>query len=535
LGFGETQELALTGWRGNRFDPRYRAVLAAVERKAGAAQGGPSATPNEGRFDRRTAIGVGAVTLAAAAGAGGWLLLKRSSAIGPSDSIAVLPFENLSGDPNQAYFSDGIAEEIRSTLARLSGLTVIGRSSSEAVRNDDARTAARKLGVRNILTGTVRQSPSTIRITAELVDGRTGADRWSQDYNRAPGDAIKIQTDIAENVANALSIQLLPGARSRLMAAGTANPLAHDAYLQGLALARANGDEQLDRQALQLFDRAIALDPAYADAFASKAELLTILAFYDPTDATTRADLAKALASAQNAYRLAPARANTNSALGVVLESLNSFEGASHSFERATQLGADADTLRRIALFKARIGAAPQALQLIQRAGQLDPLNPDIQADLGIVLYYGRDYRRAIAALSAFLRKQPNASRLRDYLLRALLLAGRSADAQAQLLQISTQWLKLVDDALLLARSANRPAADRALAKVLAINADLIAYQLAQIHAWRGEKDAAFADLRKAIQLRDAGLQALPSDPFFDPLRSDPRFRALVNQLRFPA
>jgi serine/threonine-protein kinase len=319
------------------------------------------------------------------------------------------------------------------------------------------------------------------------------------------------------------------------MAAGTANPLAHDAYLQGLALARANGDEQLDRQALQLFDRAIGLDPAYADAFASKAELLTILAFYDPTDATTRADLAKALASAQNAYRLAPARANTNSALGVVLESLNSFEGASHSFERATQLGADADTLRRIALFKARIGAAPQALQLIQRAGQLDPLNPDIQADLGIVLYYGRDYRRAIAALSAFLRKQPNASRLRDYLLRALLLAGRSADAQAQLLQISTQWLKLVDDALLLARSANRPAADRALAKVLAINADLIAYQLAQIHAWRGEKDAAFADLRKAIQLRDAGLQALPSDPFFDPLRSDPRFRALVNQLRFPA
>src|SRR5579884_295051 len=133
LGFGETQELALTGWHGNRFDPRYRAVLAAVERKAGAAHAGRSATPDEGRFDRRTAIGVGAVALAAAAGAGGWLLLKRSSAIGPSDSIAVLPFENLSGDPNQAYFSDGIAEEIRSTLARLSGLTVIGRSSSEAV------------------------------------------------------------------------------------------------------------------------------------------------------------------------------------------------------------------------------------------------------------------------------------------------------------------------------------------------------------------------------------------------------------------
>src|SRR4029453_15477303 len=141
----------------------------------------------------------GAVTAVAAAGGGGWALLKSSSVHASSHSIAGLPFPNPSGDPAQAYFSDGIAEEIRSALSRLGGLTVIGRTSSEAVRNDDAQSAAKKLRVANILTGSVRQSPSTIRINAELIDGRTGADRWSQAYDRDAGDAIRIQTDIASN------------------------------------------------------------------------------------------------------------------------------------------------------------------------------------------------------------------------------------------------------------------------------------------------------------------------------------------------
>src|ERR1044071_1608203 len=122
---------------------------------------------------RRTALAGTSVAAAAVAAGGIWFFLKPGSAEA-SNSIAVLPFANLSGDPAQAYFSDGIAEEIRSALARLAGLKVVGRTSSEAVRNDDAETAAKKLEVANILTGTVRQSPSTIRVTAELIDGQTG-------------------------------------------------------------------------------------------------------------------------------------------------------------------------------------------------------------------------------------------------------------------------------------------------------------------------------------------------------------------------
>jgi serine/threonine-protein kinase len=532
LGFGETQALALGGWHGDRTDVRYRELLSAVRRLSGEAPAAPG-TSRKGQVTRRALLAGGAVVIAAGS-FGAWALLRHGSAGPPSQTIAVLPFENLSGDPNQAYFSDGIAEEIRSALARLAGLTVIGRTSSEAVRNDDARTAAKKLGVHNILTGTVRQTHSVVRITAELVDGTSGADRWSEDYSRSPGDAIAIQTDIARNVANALSIQLLPEARKNLTASGTTNPLAHDAYLQGIGLARANGDEQLDREAVAQFDAAIARDPAYADAYASKAELLTIIAFLDPTDASTRADLASALSSAEAAVRYAPGRSNAQSALGVVLQNFDDFEGANRAFEKALQLGADSETLRRIALFRARTGAGGSALQLIRRARELDPLNFSIQGDLGVVQFYGRNYQGAIGTLSAYLQDHPNSSRLRDYLLRSLALVGRTAEARAELAKISTDWLRLVDDALLTARSGDHARADQALTKVLGIRANQLAFQIAQIHAQRGDKETAIADLQSAMRVRDAGLQALPTDPFLDPLRADPRFRRLVKQLRFP-
>ncbi len=206
LGFGETQALPLTGWKGDRSDPRYKAVLAAVQRIAGAAEGAAKdVTPTAG-VDRRLVI-AGGVAAAAVAGVGGWALLKPDAAAA-ANSIAVLPFANLSGDPAQAYFSDGIAEELRSALARLAGLQVVGRTSSEAVRDDDAETAARKLGVPNVLTGSVRHSPATIRVSAQLVDGDSGMERWSQNYDKPPGDAIQIQTEIAANVARALSIAL---------------------------------------------------------------------------------------------------------------------------------------------------------------------------------------------------------------------------------------------------------------------------------------------------------------------------------------
>jgi serine/threonine-protein kinase len=240
------------------------------------------------------------------------------------------------------------------------------------------------------------------------------------------------------------------------------------------------------------------------------------------------------LSSAQAAVRYAPSRSNAQSALGVVLQNFNDFQGANRAFERALQLGADSETLRRIALFRARIGAAASALQLVRRAHELDPLNSSITGDVGIVQFYGRNYQGAIGTLSAYLRDRGNSSRHRDYLLRSLALAGRTSEAEAELTKISTDWLRLVDAALIAARSGDRARADQALTRVIGINANQLAFQLAQIHAQRGEKDQAIADLRNAVKVHDAGLQALPTDPFLDPLRADPRFAELLNELKFP-
>ena len=215
LGFGESQAASLRGWHGDRSDPHYQAVLSAVRRNAGERGGSSAPAARRPGVDRRAMIAGGAVAAVAVAGVGAWALLKPGAAEG-SNSIAVLPFANLSGDPTQAYFSDGIAEELRNALARLAGLKVVGRTSSEAVRNDDAETAATKLGVATILTGSVRQSPSLIRVSAQLVDGRNGLEKWSNNYDRPPGDAIKIQTDIAESVARALSAALGGAARATM-------------------------------------------------------------------------------------------------------------------------------------------------------------------------------------------------------------------------------------------------------------------------------------------------------------------------------
>ena len=172
LGFGETQAASLIGWKGDRTDSRYQEVLASVQAViAGTPRPAPATYKPKRIFDRRLLIG-GGVAAVAAAGAGGWWATHRAAA--PGDSVAVLPFDNLSGDPSQAYFSDGIAEELRDALTRIAGLKVAGRSSSELMRDADGPTAAAKLGVANILSGTVRRGAGMIRINTELVDGISG-------------------------------------------------------------------------------------------------------------------------------------------------------------------------------------------------------------------------------------------------------------------------------------------------------------------------------------------------------------------------
>lgn len=537
LGFGETQALPLTGWRGNRSEARYRAVLAAVQRNVGG-NGASAVHPLvHSGMDRRTAIAGSAAAVAAVAGLGAWALLRRTFSGASSESIAVLPFANLSGDANQAYFSDGIAEEIRNALTRLSRLKVVGRISSEAVRNDDAETAAKKLGVANILSGSVRQSPSTIRISAQLIDGRNGFERWSETYDRAPGDAIKIQTDIAENVASALSQNLRGAAHSAIAVGGTQNPQAQRLFLQANE-ASGRGTKDGFQRGLSLLDGAIALDPKYGEAYAARA---FVLEFYADIYASGVDELfayrAKALQSAKVALSIAPNLPATHRALAQIYQGLLDARRADAEYRKALELApSDAATNRDYANLLERLGQSKRALALADKAIALDPLDGNAYGSRYSALYSARRYADAIAFTKQVQRKSPNLFNWPAEVGWSLLWLGNFDEAQKYFsLAPADSYRRLVGESALLIRGGRRAEVPAKIATLRGVYGDPASYQFAQIYAQLGDKDQAFAALDRAWTIRDTGLFSLKSDPFLDPLRSDPRYAALLRKMNFPA
>jgi serine/threonine-protein kinase len=537
LGFGETQALPLSGWHGDRSDPRYQAVLTAVRRNIGGKPRPRSRRIVAPKVDRRSVLAGGAVAAVAVGGVGLWELLKPSAA-SASGSIAVLPFTNLSGDPAQAYFSDGVAEEIRSALTRVAGLKVAGSTSSEAVRNDDAQTAAKKLAVTNILTGSVRQSASTIRVSAELIDGSTGLDKWSQDYDRSPGDAIKIQTDIAQNVAAALSATLGDAARAAISMGGTSNAAAQKLYLKAKAQLNADDSESGIRAVLGLLDSAIALDPNFADAYASKAlALATLYGYYTASGGDFATGYKQTEVVARQAVSLAPNLASAHLALGFIFLSQLDVGRAATEYERGHALaGGDADDLLVYASFLAILGRQDAAIDVAREAQGRDPLNASAyQAEAGAQLKAGR-ITQAERAYRKTLELAPNLSVARAFYGASLMQGGDPDGALAEFRKLPPDYLfRLVGESVLFARQGNRPASDAALQRAQRQYGDSSNYQYADIHAQRGEKDEAFASLDRAWQFRDPGLAYMKGDWMLDPIRSDPRFSALLAKMNFPA
>ena len=535
LGFGEMQALPLTGWKGDRADPRYRAVLEVVQRKA-RAEPVPSPLPDRGsRVDRRAVIGGAAVAAAAVAGGGGWLLLKGGRG-SKSDSIAVLPFANLSGDPAQSYFSDGIAEELRSALARLAGLKVVGRTSSEAVRDDDAETAARKLGVSNILTGSVRQSPSTIRISAQLIDGKDGLERWSQHYDRAPGDAIKIQTDIAENVARSLSNALGASALRAITVGGTNNPQAQRLLLQAVE-ATQRGDKEGLQRGILLADAAIRADPKYADAYAAKALFQN---WYASTYSSDAAELFKmrgeAKATAQHALELAPTLASGHRAIAEIHRVLLEIPPAVKQYKRAIELApGDSGAISDYSFLLGSLGKAAEAIRLSDQAIALDPLNSRSYLSRFMALLAARRFDEATRFAQQLERTRPHLFDWPESLAYALIVQNRLSEAETYVRRSPPDhYNRLVNEAVILSRTGKAAQVPAIIARMRQLYADAASYQYGQVYAQTGDADRALAALNRGWEIRDAGLLRLKTDPYLDPVRSDPRFGQLLRKVNFP-
>ena len=530
MGFRQYQTIDLSDRRRAFGAARLDELLRAVTKRSAVApstQLSPSAAVTKHGTDRRAVLAGGAVAVAAVAVIGGWALLKPKSA-GASDSIAVLPFTNLSGDPDQAYFAAGIAGEIRNILTRIAGLKVAGSTSSEAVREDDAKLAAKKLGVDNILTGNVRQTASTIRITAELIDGSTGLAKWSQSYDRAPGDVIRIQSDIAEKVTRALAVALGASARKAL-AAETSNITAQTLAFQARDLSWQFTVPAFQR-CLQLIDQAISLDPNYGRAYALKAFFINNLA---SLTATTPAEMARgrgqALHYAQTAVSKAPdlpiARSGLAFAYALTLQVAKSLR----EHEIAISLpGGEPDVMRNYGYAMRDSGKHDLALRYVDQALALDPLNAGSHTAHASVLFAERRYEEVVSYSLKLKRESPELFKSTYWLGHALLMLGRMKEA-AQVLGDS-----VTGQALLAARTGKRDLALAKLGELRQKDGDMANFKYAMIYAQVSDKEAAFAALNRAWEVRDSSLLDVKVNAYLDPLRSDPRYTALVRQVGFP-
>jgi len=528
LGFGETQALPLFGWKGKRADPRYQAVLTTAQ---AIIEGGPRptiATPvATSGVSRRTVIAGSAVAATAAAGLG-WLAL-RPKAAAPSNRIAVLPFANLSGDPAQAYFSDGIAEEIRSSLTAV-GMQVIGRTSSDAVKNLDTKDAAAKLGVGNIVTGSVRRSLSTIRINAQLLNGADGVERWAQSYDRQPGDAIKIQTDIALNVAEALNIALgRAGSWTLTVTGGTNNPAAQDLYLKA---AYVFGDDEATRdQQLAWLDAAISLDPNYAGAIAFKAAVLSFKADFAPPGEASRRGFDEALSVANRAIATEPRMAFGYSIRSLIERDQLQIALAFADAKRAVELpGANGNVLYVYADALGLFGRLEEAMRFNAKAISLDPLDPDYQTQRAGILFSTRQYSEAVLTAKRSLEIDSQQSDVPILISNALLLQGKFDEAKAENSKLSPAS-RLLHDTLISARTGQRPDALAGLRAYENLTGDNKHYAYALLYAQLGMTEEAFAELGKAWDVRDDNLAGLRTDPFMDPLRGDARLSVLERKI----
>jgi TolB-like protein/Tfp pilus assembly protein PilF len=451
------------------------------------------------------------------------------------NSLAVLAFANLSGDAKQDYFSDGLSEEVLDALAHVHELQVAARTSSFSFkgRNVDVAAIARQLGVAYVLDGSVRRDGNLIRVSASLVDARTGFKTWSETYDRKLDDIFAVQQGIAAAVAQALQVQLGAQALPKAATGGTSNTAAYDEYLRGRQLVDMSASEAEWRQALARFDAALAADPNYAAAHAARARALIGLANAFLTADKVRPAYEQALAAAQKAVALASQSADAQSTLAYSLLSAKlDFAGAAAPFQRSIELGGgSADILIRYGLYACRTGKPDAGLQALRTAVGLDPLNPRAHKSLALGLYAARDYPGAIDAMRRALSLSPRMSLAHSVIADALLMRGDAAGAQAEYRQEPLRWAQLTGLAILSARAGRKEEAKAALERLTGEFGDGNVYQQAEIRAQLGDVPGAVAALNRAREVGDIGLAYVWTDPLLDPVRSADDFKALIGRL----
>jgi serine/threonine-protein kinase len=458
-------------------------------------------------------------------------------------SIAVLPFANSTGDPANEYFSDGVSEELISTLSRLSHLKVIGRTSSFQFKNksDDSKSIGEKLGVGYLLEGSVRKSAERVRIAVELVQAADGGNVWSNSYDRDLKDIFVVQSEIATAVAEQLKVTLF-GNNARAAAAPTAatpsnqNLAAYAALLQGNFYAHRYTYED-GRRAVGYYEEAIRLDPSYALAYAQLSLTAAITAEnFGTGNEQKAAALAQARIAADKAVSLAPDLAATHAARAYLLDNVDFNPAAAlPEYQRAYELAPqDANNLDALSYYHLLRGEFDQSLDFGRRAVAVDPLMSVVRIDLATTLIASGDYDEAEAILHKSIELQPQSGKTHLYLSIIAIQRGNAARSLDEARQETDPFWRNYALALANFVVGNQAEADSALRTMIDQYPDEGASQIAMIYGLRRQPDEMFRWLDHARQAHDPGVYQLYANPFLSRYRDDPRFAAQCRQLGLP-
>jgi TolB-like protein len=461
----------------------------------------------------------------------------RPAAIPGKIMIAVVPFENLSGDPEQEYFSDGLTDEMISQLGRLNPqrLGVVGRTSAMRYKAG-AKTIAeigRELGVSYLLEGSVRRSSDRVRITAQLVQVIDQTHVWTESYDRTFDDILGMQRDIGRAVANEIHIQLTPRETARLAQVGPVGPAAHEAYLKGRYFWNKRTSDGL-RKSIEYFNQAIACEPTYAAAYDGLCDCYVMLACRGVLPVAQTFDKAKQ--AARRALAIDPALGEACASLAHVRLHGWEWDGLDAEFQRALELNpAHAFTYYWYSEYLMAVGRSQEAIAMVQTARSMDPLSSVLNASVGMILYLARRFKESVEALVKGLEMDPHHFLLHfrlglvcqqtspleaiERMQRAVALSRGSTEALAGLAQAY-------------AAAGMTEAMRKVLDEITGQTAQYVSpYNVARVYAAHREPDRVFEWLDLAYTERNPDLIELRTDPVFDSVRADPRFSNLLHRV----
>ncbi|HMA38595.1 MAG TPA: hypothetical protein VKP10_00870, partial [Gemmatimonadales bacterium] len=458
-----------------------------------------------------------------------------------AQAVAVLPFDNIGGDPKDEYFSDGMSEELMTALARIPGLRVTPRTSAFSFK-DKAATApeiGRALQVQWLLEGAVRHSAGRIRVTTRLVLAAKDSQAWSDEYERDAGDVFAVQDEIAHAVIDTLRVRLAGGPGMALVKRSTGSTEAHDLYLQGRYFF-AKRDSAALRRAQDFFARAIARDSGYALAYAGLSDCYShasVFGYVAPRDIYPQAK-----AAALRALALDSTLVEVHTSLGFIALFLEwDWATAKREFDQAVALDPRYPPAH---LFHGWYFVATDrmndAVDEVRTGVRLDPLDKVTNTRLASMLFYARRYDEALSQARLVLELDPMWFQGRVELARAYMLLDRCEEAIATIREMQEQTASPLRGVagLIYARCGHRSAALAELNHFLAEARDgryISHYSLAVIYAGLGDKARAFTELDSAYTERTWAMFTLRADPAFDGLRSDPRFERLVKKVGQPS